>query len=39
MKKQLVKVASKALSAAARSFSERAKVFAGSLPVPKDLRK
>lgn len=39
MKKQIVKVASKVLSTAARSFSERAKVFAGSLPVPKELRK
>lgn len=39
MKKQLVKVVSKALSFAACSFSKRAKVFAGALPVPKELRK
>ncbi|EJW14656.1 hypothetical protein [Paenibacillus alvei] len=39
MKKQLVKVTSNVLSVAAHSFSKRAKIFAGSLPVPKDLRK
>lgn len=39
MKKQLVQVASKALLSAARRFSKQAKVFAGALPIPKELQK
>ncbi|EJW14685.1 hypothetical protein [Paenibacillus alvei] len=39
MKKQLVKAASNVLSVAANSFSKKAKVFLGSLPVPTELRK
>ncbi|EJW18163.1 hypothetical protein ABE142_07425 [Paenibacillus alvei] len=39
MKKQLVKITSNVLSVAANSFSKQAKIFVGSLPVPKELRK
>lgn len=39
MKKQLVKAASNVLSVAAHSFSKQAKIFAGALTVPKELRK
>ncbi|WP_269473551.1 hypothetical protein [Paenibacillus alvei] len=39
MKKQIVKVASNVLSKTATSFSKQAKIFVGSVPVPKELRK